>query len=148
VYLLSLEDLCNGRPAYWRAFTPCTAAGVSALQEDMQRFLADPNLAGAMADLLALMESVLTRPEGPRLFLGVSKRCHEAVANSQIYEFIKGPLRLYWFYGEDRQVIIVPAVRHKKQQTTPKAIQQMLRREQKAYRQGHKDRTLQYLKNE
>ena len=98
-----------------------------------------------MADLLALLETVLTRPEGPRLFMGVKKRCHEAVSGTQIYEFIKGPLRLYWFYGADRQVIIVPSVHHKKQQTTPKKVEQMLRREQKAYRQGHKDGTLQYL---
>ncbi|MFC4296748.1 hypothetical protein ACFO0J_01680 [Castellaniella hirudinis] len=105
----------------------------------------DPNLSGAMADLLAMLGVVLTRPKGPQMYLGVPKRCHEAVAGAQIYEFIKGPLRLYWFYGEDRQVIIVPAVHHKKQQTTPKQIERMLRREQKAYRDGHRNGGLRYL---
>jgi hypothetical protein len=145
VYLLSLDDLSGGLPLCWRAFTPCSADGRSTLQADVLRFLSDPNLSGAMTDLLALMETVLTRPEGPRLYLGVKKRCHEAVSGAQIYEFIKGPLRLYWFYGEDRQVVIVPAVHHKKQRATPKKVEQMLRNELRAYRQAHRDGTLEYL---
>lgn len=79
------------------------------------------------------------------MYLSVPKRCHEAVAGAQIYEFIKGPLRLYWFYGADRQVIIVPAVHHKKQQKTPKDVVLMLRREQQVYRENHRKGVLRYL---
>lgn len=90
MYLLSLDFLSGDHAPCWRAFTPCNAVGHSTLQVNVQHFLDDPNLSGAMTDLLALMETVLTRPEGPRLFMGVKKRCHEAVAGSNRgrHEFI------------------------------------------------------------
>ena len=145
MYLLSLDDLCGEQPLCWRAFTPCSADGRSRLRDEIQQLLDDSNLSGAIADLVAMLGVVLARPAGPRMYQGVLKRCHEAVAGAQIYEFIKGPLRLYWFYGEDRQVIIVPAVYHKKQQKTPKEIVQMLRRAQQEYREGHRQGSLTYL---
>jgi len=70
--------------------------------------------------------------------------CHEAVAGAQIYEFIKGPLRLYWFYGADRRVIIIPGIYRKKQQTTPRKIERMLRKAKQDYLAAHGQGTLNY----
>lgn len=40
-------------------------------------------------------------------FQGVpSKWCHEANKKEQVYEFIKGPLRLFYFKGKGKQIAV------------------------------------------
>lgn len=45
--------------------------------------------------------------------------CHEVDSNNKIFEFIKGDLRLLWFYGSGNKVIICSHIFIKKRQKTP-----------------------------
>ncbi|WP_163023781.1 type II toxin-antitoxin system RelE/ParE family toxin [Pseudomonas viridiflava] len=46
--------------------------------------------------------------------------CHEVDENEKIFEFIKGDLRLLWFYGKGNKLIICSHCFVKKGQKTPK----------------------------
>lgn len=45
--------------------------------------------------------------------------CHEVDENNKIFEFIKGSLRLLWFYGAGNKIIICSHVFVKKGRKTP-----------------------------
>ncbi len=45
--------------------------------------------------------------------------CHEVDSDNKIFEFIKGSLRLLWFYGAGNKIIICSHVFVKKGQKTP-----------------------------
>lgn len=47
--------------------------------------------------------------------------CHEVDSENKIFEFIKGSLRLLWFYGAGNKIIICSHVFIKKGQKTPAA---------------------------
>ena len=143
MYLKHLADLSDGPTSCWRAYAICDEDGQCDLDEEIAQLLADATAARAMRSLLALLENCLAEPEGPQLYIGTLV-CHEAVAGAQIYEFIKGPLRLYWFYGADRRVIIIPGIYRKKQQTTPRKIERMLRKAKQDYLAAHGQGTLNY----
>lgn len=45
--------------------------------------------------------------------------CHEVDKKEKIFEFIKGDLRLLWFYGDGNKIIVCSHVFVKKRQKTP-----------------------------
>lgn len=47
--------------------------------------------------------------------------CHQISAEHRIFEFIKGPLRVLWFYGEGNRLIVCSGGFVKKQQKAPRA---------------------------
>ncbi|MCV4341078.1 type II toxin-antitoxin system RelE/ParE family toxin [Pseudomonas capsici] len=47
--------------------------------------------------------------------------CHEADKNEKLFEFIKGDLRLLWFYGQGNKIIVCSHCFVKKGRKTPKA---------------------------
>lgn len=73
-----------------------------------------------LAGIVALVEVSVSQPQGPK-GLGNSL-CHE-VSNEgepKIFEFIKGKLRLLWFYGDGEKLIVCSHVLRKKSQKTPR----------------------------
>ncbi len=55
--------------------------------------------------LIAIIKRLQYVAEGPQALKGTSY-CHEAIDGERIYEFKKPPLRIYWFYGEGRKVVV------------------------------------------
>lgn len=147
--LLSKVDFSvdSGPQLVWDAYTACAQDGTSSLFSEIADFLENKNLCKQMENLLSALETALKDPRGPQLYLGNPKLCHEAVAGTGIYELIKKPLRLYWFYGEGNKVIILSAVHHKTTQKTPPLVVRRLKSIQNAYRQACRDETLQVIKN-
>lgn len=47
--------------------------------------------------------------------------CHQVSTEHRIFEFIKGPLRVLWFYGESNRLIVCSGGFVKKQQKVPRA---------------------------
>lgn len=66
--------------------------------------------AATRAGLIDMLEHVAENG-----FQGVpSKWCHEANKQEQIYEFIKGPLRLFYFKGKGKQIAVCTGGARKK----------------------------------
>lgn len=97
---------------------------VVAISEGMEcplrRFLmeAEPNYRRHADRMRGLIEHAASVPRGP-IELGDAV-CHQVDARHQIYEFIKGPLRVLWFYGEGGKLVICSGGFVKKSQKTPR----------------------------
>lgn len=74
-----------------------------------------PNYDKSVDGLLALLERF--SQHGVRMLN--SDLCHEADSANKIFEFIKGDLRLLWFYGSGKQLVICSHVFLKKGRKTP-----------------------------
>mgnify|MGYP001043107019 CR=1 FL=1 len=83
---------------------------------------------------------------GPKLFLNNPNICHEAVTGEGIYSFRKGNIRLYWFYGHERRIVICPMVSVKKTQKTPKEIVKKLKDFKTSYFEASKKQSILYKK--
>ncbi|CAB3851017.1 hypothetical protein [Achromobacter animicus] len=102
----------------------------------------DGTLATHVVNMLAFIGEVTKHDEGPKLYHGVTSVCHEAVSGEQIYSFRKGPLRLYWFYGKDRRVVVCPCVTVKNEKKTNKALATKLIELRDEYEKDHKEGAL------
>jgi len=76
-------------------------------------------LHGTRDQLLARLAHVASDIDGPRNL--PDKVSHRVDDNEQIWEFIKGDLRILWFYG-DRKVVVCACGFVKKTQKTPKNL--------------------------
>lgn len=76
-----------------------------------------PNYDRSVDGLLALLEKLAQH--GIRILN--TDLCHEADSNNKIFEFIKGDIRLLWFYGAGNKIIICSHAFIKKRQKTPEA---------------------------
>ncbi len=85
---------------------------------------------------------------GPKLYEKNPNICHEAVAGEGIFELRKGNIRLYWFYGNGRRVVICSMVIVKRVQKTPAAVANKLVEYKKAYFKAVRENTLIYRKQE
>lgn len=130
---------------HWKAYTPCRTRNDAQLVDEIEALLQDSNFSNTMTDLLALAETALESESGPQLLKSNHKLCHEAIAGEGVYEFIKGRLRMYWFYGRERRVIIVAAVRVKKGQTTSADVKRFLLATKRQYVHANEQNTLRYL---
>lgn len=104
------------------------------------------NYAASAKALLAMIEKCASSDSGPRIFN--DKQCHEADKNESIYEFIKGDLRLLWFYGEDRKVIICSHGFLKKSDKTPNAEKQRAITLKTQYLKAHKNQEIEVIKDD
>lgn len=74
-----------------------------------------PNYAKSAAGLMVMLENF---SEHGRKMLN-DGICHEVDENEKLFEFIKGDLRLIWFYGNGNQIIICSHCFVKKGRKTP-----------------------------
>lgn len=147
--LLSKVDFSDGSgpPLAWDAYTACAQDGTPPLLSEIQCFLDNKNLSKQMLSLLSALETALKDPKGPQLFLNNSRLCHEAVKGTGIYELIKKPLRLYWFYGQGNKVIILSAVHQKTTPKTPPLVVKRLKGIQDTYHLACKKSSLKVINN-
>lgn len=75
--------------------------------------------------LTALIKTTQFDTSGPRAFHG-TPICHEAIAGEGIYEFIKKPLRIYWFYGKGEKIVVCAYGIIKRQPKTDKGDRRRL----------------------
>lgn len=73
------------------------------------------NYEKSLDGLMAMLEKF--SQHGPK-FLN-DEICHEVDSNNKIFEFIKGDLRLLWFYGAGNKIIVCSHIFVKKGQKTP-----------------------------
>lgn len=94
--------------------------------------------------LIKTINELSLHEQGPKIFINNPNICHEAVAGEAIYSLRKGDIRLYWFYGENRRVVICPMVFVKKEQKTPKAIAKKLKEFKSSYLEAYKNQHITY----
>ena len=76
------------------------------------------------------------------------KWSHEVNKREQIYEFIKGPLRLFYFKGEGRQIAVCTSGVRKSGQKADKAAVARAVKMRAAYFEAVQNKTLQVLSDE
>ena len=76
------------------------------------------------------------------------KWSHEVNKREQIYEFIKGPLRLFYFKGEGRQIAVCTSGGRKSGQKTDKAAVAKAVNMRAAYFKAVQNNTLQVMSDE
>lgn len=96
--------------------------------------------------LLAMLEKTSTSENGPRIFN--DDQCHEVDKSESIFEFIKGDLRLLWFYGKDRKVVVCSHGFLKKSQKTPDAERQRAIALKKQYMKAHKKQEIEVIQDD
>lgn len=143
--LTPLFDDSMVRPS-WAAYTPCDAAGEAPLLCEIAALLDDATYSKSMRGLLSLIELVQASERGPLDLIPNGALCHEAIADENVFELIKGPLRMYWFYGLDRRMIIVATVKVKRGRRTPSAIKKSLLAMRDEYWAAHRGHQVQFLR--
>lgn len=96
--------------------------------------------------LIKTINALCFHDEGPKLYINNSNICHEAVAGERIYSFRKGNVRLYWFYGQDRRVVICPMVLVKREQKTSRDIANKLIKFKTSYFEAKQNQNITYKK--
>lgn len=76
------------------------------------------------------------------------KWSHEVSKREQIYEFIKGPLRLFYFKGEGRQIAVCTSGVRKSGQKADKAAVDHAKKMRDAYFEAVQSKTLQVMSDE
>ncbi|SEI99350.1 Phage derived protein Gp49-like [Azotobacter beijerinckii] len=95
---------------------------------------------GSNADgILAMMEA--HSEHGPEHFN--TSQCHYVDQKEQIYEYIKGRLRLFWFEDDDRVVVCTHGI-VKKDQKTPKRDIERAKRVKADYLQAKQENRLEF----
>jgi hypothetical protein len=82
-------------------------------------------------------------------FHGVpGKWCHEANKKEQVYEFIKGPLRLFYFKGSGKQIAVCTGGARKKGNKADAGAVAFAAGMRKAYFKAVKENTLEIVSDE
>lgn len=120
---MKLKVLIGGK---WTITAPMTKKGSSELED----FLDDlgSNYEANVAGVLTMMEQ--HSELGPEHFN--TCQCHYIDQKEQIYEYIKGRIRVFWFEDEDRVVICTHGIL-KKTQKTPRHEIDRAKRAKAAY---------------
>jgi hypothetical protein len=142
--LIPLWEQCDDdKEPLWRFYSIAGEDGTCPIINELAK-LADEEgaLATHVGGMLAFIGEITKHDQGPKLYHGVTAVCHEAVKGEQIYSFRKGPLRLYWFYGNDRRVVICPCVTVKVTKETPKTLANQLVEWRDQYAGDHKAQKL------
>lgn len=90
------------------------------VEQFLEEHLNNGNRSSDCEGLVNLIERAASDPSGPKA-LG-SGLCHEVTVQGEpkIFQFIKGRLRVLWFYGRGEKVIICSHGLFKKTQRTPR----------------------------
>ncbi len=98
---------------------------------------------GSIDGMFALLEHVATSERGPNELS--DKLCHLVDGKHQIFEFIKGRIRILWFYGEANKLIVCSHGFIKKTQKTPKEEVGKCVTIMERYQQAHQDNAVDIL---
>ena len=112
----------------------------------VEHFLADGE-ASTKSTREALMQMLMSVAESG-LQTVPHKWSHEVNKREQIYEFIKGPLRLFYFKGEGRQIAVCTSGGRKSGQKTDKAAVAKAVNMRAAYFKAVQNNTLQVMSDE
>jgi hypothetical protein len=130
----------------WDIYAPVVGGGTNTM-DCVEDFIGQhiQQHEAACSGLLALIEAAAEHPEGPKS-LG-NALCHY-VSNPhepKIYEFIKGRLRLLWFYGEGRRVIICAHGFFKASKKTPRCEVERALEIREQYLEAHNNNNIEIL---
>lgn len=115
---MELKVLLPGR---WRITSPLSKGSMSVTEEFLTGLAA--SFESSANGLLVMMEQ--HSEHGPDHFN--TAQCHYVDQRDQIYEYIKGRLRLFWFEDEDRVVICMHGIIKKDQKTPRREIERAKR---------------------
>lgn len=115
---MELKILFSGK---WRIASPMARSGCS----ETEAFLDGPAACfqANVVGLIAMMEA--HSKHGPEHFNNT--QTHYVDQKEQIYEYIKGRLRLFWFEDDDRVVICTHGIVKKTQKTPRREIDRAIR---------------------
>jgi len=136
MFLTRLWDPQQGEPV-WELYA-IAEGGECQVTASLDQWLNTPELEAYAAGLVALLEQISRHERGPALFHGNQTLCHEAVTGEAIYRFRKGDLRLYWFYGDDRKVVIFPYCEIKRTEKVAASVKRRLIAARDEYREAHR----------
>lgn len=135
-------DVYHGQPRQWNFYAISDAHGACQVESFLDGLRG--KLARTGEDMLAFLDAMVFEREGPRRWIGTA-RCHESVANERIFEFIIGDLRVHWFYGDGRAVVILAVAALKRSSDTPRKLKSELKALRDGYMKAAKDRSLTIL---
>ena len=129
---MNLKVLLEGK---WLIVTPMKRNGSSELEDFLDGLSGnfDANVAG----VLAMMEQHCNY--GSEQFN--TSQCHYVDQREQIYEYIKGRIRVFWFEDDEKVVICTHGILKKSQKTPRQEIQRALKIKAN-YMQAKKDGSL------
>ena len=111
------------------------------LLDDFDRLEAEGGFGSSIDGMLVLMDHVAD--VGPMTL--PDKLCHEVNKDPTIFQFIKGRLRVLWFYGADNKVVVCSHCFVKKDQKTPKPEIHKCIGIRERYLSAHADRNIELL---
>ncbi|MCG8392330.1 MAG: type II toxin-antitoxin system RelE/ParE family toxin [Pseudomonadales bacterium] len=130
--------------ALWSIYAPVINDTDSAAVDCVEEFLETHMDAheGSCSGLIAQMEEAIKHVNGPKA-LG-NKLCHHVSLPDEpkIYEFIKGRLRLFWFYGKGEKIIICSHGLFKNTKKTPRAEVKKALKFREKYFDSEKNKTI------
>ena len=124
-------------PPPWRLYSIADDNKECPIVASLILLLKDAKYAAHAEALVALISTLCWHERGPKLYHGNLAVCHESVYGEQIFGFRKGPLRLHWFYGVDKQVVICSTLEVKCTAKTPKKVAKKLIAARDAYHAAH-----------
>lgn len=142
--LSPLWDDSEGSEPNWRLYAIATDDGCP-VEEFLENCLSNANLERYANGLIDLIYKIGQSEKGPRMFEGNSGICHEAVDGEAIYRLRKGDVRLYFFYGNDRKVVICPHGEVKRSERVSKATKRLLIQARDSYNDAHKKNALRII---
>jgi len=135
---VELKVLLSGR---WRILSPISKGAQSITEEFLDGLAA--SFQSNTAGLLVMMEQ--HSEHGPEQFN--TAQCHYVDQREQIYEYIKGRLRLFWFEDDDRVVVCMHGI-VKKDQKTPRRDIDRAKRVKATYMQAKAEGSLTFIEEE
>jgi hypothetical protein len=105
VILIPLRDERNSKNPLWRFYAIGSNDKEAELLDFVDNLPKGTRERKAAESLLGLINHIQYLVRGPQDLQG-TKYCHEAISGEGIYEFIKKPIRIYWFYGDSDKVVI------------------------------------------
>lgn len=143
--LIPMWDAQSKDPLYWEFYaiqhkTNCI--------EEIERLMKDAATQKHAFQLIKTINDTCFNQSGPKLYENNKNICHEAVNGEGIYEIRKGNIRLYWFYGHNRRVVICPMAIVKRAQKTPSDVAKKLKTLKADYFEAANKNNLTYRKQE
>lgn len=129
---MNLKILLEGK---WTIITPMKGNGSSELEDFLDGL--SRNFEANIAGVMAMMEQHCNH--GAEQFN--TSQCHYIDQKEQVYEYIKGRIRVFWFEDDERVVICTHGILKKSQKTPKTDIQRALSIKAK-YMQAKKDGSL------
>lgn len=124
MHLLPLWVKGENEPT-WKIYSIASEDETCPITEALHRIIREGDSVRHVEAMVALIKTISFDTHGPQVYIGTTV-CHEAVSGEAIYAFRKGSLRLYWFYGADRKVVICPHIDTKHVPKTSKALAKKL----------------------